>query len=185
MLMERARKNQISIEQLTTELAAEHGNAQKMESKVSNLGEQLSTEVQERMLAAKANRKLEKKIKELLMSLEDERRHADQYKEQNEKTDGRMKAMHRQFSKTELMHPFRELLKSKEPFKWGQVHQEVFNNTKVTIINKVKDDPTDQEIEQAEERGMRSPARRRTRLNPRGGSSWRDQAEGAHLEQDA
>jgi hypothetical protein len=28
---------------------------------------------------------LEKKIKELLMQLEDERRHADQYKEQNEK----------------------------------------------------------------------------------------------------
>ena len=30
-------------------------------------------------------RKLEKKIKELMMQLEDERRHADQYKEQNEK----------------------------------------------------------------------------------------------------
>jgi hypothetical protein len=33
------------------------------------------------------SRKLEKKIKELLMQLEDERRHADQYKEQNEKVD--------------------------------------------------------------------------------------------------
>ena len=32
MLMERARKNQISIEQLTTELASERGNAQKMEN---------------------------------------------------------------------------------------------------------------------------------------------------------
>ena len=39
------------------------------------------------MLAAKANRKLEKKIKELMMQLEDERRHADQYKEQNEKVE--------------------------------------------------------------------------------------------------
>ena len=47
----------------------------------------MSAEAQERMLAAKANRKLEKKIKELLMQLEDERRHADQYKEQNEKVD--------------------------------------------------------------------------------------------------
>ena len=56
-----------------------------LESKVSNLEEQLSAEAQERMLAAKANRKLEKKIKELMMQLEDERRHADQYKEQNEK----------------------------------------------------------------------------------------------------
>jgi len=137
MLMERARKAQISTEQLTTELAAERGNAQKMEnskmmlerqnkelkvkleevensnrakakaaiaaleSKVTNLEEQLSAEAQERMLAAKANRKLEKKIKELLMQLEDERRHADQYKEQNEKTNGRMKAMRRQLDEAE------------------------------------------------------------------------------------
>ena len=56
-----------------------------LESKVNNLEEQLSAEAQERMIAAKNNRKLEKKIKELLMQLEDERRHADQYKEQNEK----------------------------------------------------------------------------------------------------
>merc|ERR1719232_1089568 len=137
MLMERARKAQISTEQLTTELAAERGNAQKMEnskmmlerqnkelkvkleevensnrakakaaiaaleSKVTNLEEQLSAEAQERMLAAKANRKLEKKIEELLMQLEDERRHADQYKEQNEKTNGRMKAMRRQLDEAE------------------------------------------------------------------------------------
>ena len=59
-----------------------------LESKVSNLEEQLSAEAQERMLAAKGNRKLEKKIKELMMQLEDERRHADQYKEQNEKVGG-------------------------------------------------------------------------------------------------
>lgn len=59
-----------------------------LESKVSNLEEQLSAEAQERMLAAKGNRKLEKKIKELMMQLEDERRHADQYKEQNEKVRG-------------------------------------------------------------------------------------------------
>ena len=38
----------------------------------------------ERMLAAKANRKLEKKIKELLLQLEEERRHADQYEAENE-----------------------------------------------------------------------------------------------------
>merc|ERR1712013_120632 len=137
MLMERARKNQISIEQLTTELAAGRGNAQKMEnskmmlerqnkelkvkleevensnrakakaaiaaleSKVGNLEEQLSAEAQERMLAAKANRKLEKKIKELLMQLEDERRHADQYKEGVSKQDGRMKAMRRQLDEAE------------------------------------------------------------------------------------
>merc|ERR1712018_131880 len=132
MLMERARKAQINIEQLTGELASERGNCQKMEntkmmlerqnkelkakleevennnrakakaaiaaleSKVSNLEEQLSAEAQERMLGAKSNRRLEKKIKELMMQLEDERRHADQYKEQNEKSNNRIKAMRRQ-----------------------------------------------------------------------------------------
>ena len=51
---------------------------------MNNLEEQLSAEAQERMLAAKTNRKLEEKIKELLMQLEDERRHADQYKAETE-----------------------------------------------------------------------------------------------------
>ena len=39
----------------------------------------------ERMAQAKMNRKQEKKLKETLLMLEDERRHADQYKEQAEK----------------------------------------------------------------------------------------------------
>ena len=39
----------------------------------------------ERMAQAKINRKAEKKMKENLLLLEDERRHADQYKEQSEK----------------------------------------------------------------------------------------------------
>ena len=37
---------------------------------MGNLEEQLSAEAQERMLAAKANRKLEKKIKELTSKVE-------------------------------------------------------------------------------------------------------------------
>jgi hypothetical protein len=39
----------------------------------------------ERFAQQKSNRKQEKKLKELVMQLEDERRHADQYKEQVEK----------------------------------------------------------------------------------------------------
>ncbi len=39
----------------------------------------------ERLLQQKANRKLDKKLKEYMMQLDDERRHADQYKEQVEK----------------------------------------------------------------------------------------------------
>jgi ribosomal protein L9 len=43
------------------------------------------------MAQAKNNRKLEKRLKEMLLQLEDERRHADQYKEQVEKANNRVK----------------------------------------------------------------------------------------------
>ena len=45
------------------------------------------------MLQSKNNRKLEKRLKELLLQLEDERRHADQYKEQVEKSTSRVKVI--------------------------------------------------------------------------------------------
>lgn len=41
--------------------------------------------IRERQLQQKANRKLEKKMKEVMMQLEDERRTIEQYKEQVEK----------------------------------------------------------------------------------------------------
>lgn len=56
-----------------------------LEAKIVNLEEQSENEAKERLLQQKNNRKLEKKIKELTMNIEDERRHADQYKEQIEK----------------------------------------------------------------------------------------------------
>lgn len=56
-----------------------------LEGKIGNLEEQLENETKERLLQQKANRKLDKKIKELTLNIEDERRHADQYKEQIEK----------------------------------------------------------------------------------------------------
>ena len=80
-----------------------------LESKVSNLEEQLSAEAQERMLAAKGNRKLEKKIKELMMQLEDERRHADQYKEQNEKVGEGIPKQLEQIWKCFIFSPITEL----------------------------------------------------------------------------
>ena len=51
----------------------------------------LSPSFRERMLQSKNNRKLEKRLKEMLLQLEDERRHADQYKEQVEKANNRVK----------------------------------------------------------------------------------------------
>merc|ERR1719150_2196179 len=137
MLMERAKKAQVQIEQMTTELAQERGQAQKLEnskmllerqnkelraklqeletsqrakakatiaaleSKIANLEEQLASETGERMAQAKMNRKQEKKMKENLLMLEDERRHADQYKEQAEKVNSRIKALKRQLDETE------------------------------------------------------------------------------------
>lgn len=58
-----------------------------LESKITNMEEQLENETKERLLQQKANRKLDKRIKELTLNIEDERRHVDQYKEQLEKVD--------------------------------------------------------------------------------------------------
>lgn len=56
-----------------------------LELKVANLEEQLEAESRERLAQQKANRKMDKKMKELALQLDEERRHADQYKEQIEK----------------------------------------------------------------------------------------------------
>lgn len=53
------------------------------------------------MLQSKNNRKLEKRLKEMMLQLEDERRHADQYKEQVEKSNNRVKALKRQLDEAE------------------------------------------------------------------------------------
>merc|ERR1711915_99519 len=72
-----------------------------LESKVSNLEEQLEVEARDRLAQAKANRRLEKKLKELVMQVEDERRHADQYKEQLDKSNARVKQLKRTVEETE------------------------------------------------------------------------------------
>ena len=53
-----------------------------LESKIGNLEEQLDMEARERQALARANRKMDKKMREMLLQVEEERRHADQYKEQ-------------------------------------------------------------------------------------------------------
>lgn len=69
----------------TSQRAKSKATIAALESKIANFEEQLENEGKERQAALKANRKLEKKVKELMLQLEDEKRHADQYKEQNEK----------------------------------------------------------------------------------------------------
>ncbi|KFQ91055.1 Myosin-10, partial [Nipponia nippon] len=53
-----------------------------LEAKIVQLEEQLEQEAKERAAANKLVRRTEKKLKEVFMQVEDERRHADQYKEQ-------------------------------------------------------------------------------------------------------
>ncbi|XP_013083692.2 myosin heavy chain, non-muscle isoform X1 [Biomphalaria glabrata] len=72
-----------------------------LESKVANLEEQLDQEAKERASLARNNRKMEKRLKELMLQVEDERRSADQYKDQVDKVNNRVKALKRQLDEAE------------------------------------------------------------------------------------
>ncbi|XP_029950485.1 myosin-10 isoform X5 [Salarias fasciatus] len=72
-----------------------------LEAKILQLEEQLEQEAKERAAANKIVRRTEKKLKEVMMQVEDERRHADQYKEQMEKANSRMKQLKRQLEEAE------------------------------------------------------------------------------------
>uniref|UniRef100_A0AAY4CXT9 Myosin heavy chain 10 n=1 Tax=Denticeps clupeoides TaxID=299321 RepID=A0AAY4CXT9_9TELE len=72
-----------------------------LEAKIAQLEEQLEQEAKERATANKIVRRTEKKLKEVCMQVEDERRHADQYKEQMEKANSRMKQLKRQLEEAE------------------------------------------------------------------------------------
>ncbi|XP_072416259.1 myosin-11 isoform X1 [Chiloscyllium punctatum] len=72
-----------------------------LESKIAQLEEQLEAEVKEKQGTTKAARRTEKKLKETLLQVEDERRHGEQYKEQAEKTNTRMKQLKRQLEESE------------------------------------------------------------------------------------
>ncbi|XP_077379536.1 myosin-10 isoform X8 [Festucalex cinctus] len=72
-----------------------------LEAKILQLEEQLEQEAKERAAANKIVRRTEKKLKEVMMQVEDERRHADQYKEQMDKSNSRMKQLKRQLEEAE------------------------------------------------------------------------------------
>uniref|UniRef100_A0A6Q2XWC1 Myosin, heavy chain 10, non-muscle n=1 Tax=Esox lucius TaxID=8010 RepID=A0A6Q2XWC1_ESOLU len=72
-----------------------------LEAKILQLEEQLEQEAKERAAANKIVRRTEKKLKEVVIQVEDERRHADQYKEQMEKANSRMKQLKRQVEEAE------------------------------------------------------------------------------------
>ncbi|MED6244107.1 hypothetical protein ATANTOWER_019767 [Ataeniobius toweri] len=72
-----------------------------LEAKIESMEEQLEQERQERAIANKLARKTEKKLKEAMMQSEDERRHADQYREQLDKSMVRLKQLKRQLEEVE------------------------------------------------------------------------------------
>ncbi|XP_064843384.1 myosin heavy chain, embryonic smooth muscle isoform-like [Oncorhynchus masou masou] len=72
-----------------------------LEAKILQMEEQLEQEAKERAAANKLLRRTEKKLKEVCLQVEDERRHSDQYKEQMEKANSRMKQLKRQLEEAE------------------------------------------------------------------------------------
>ncbi|XP_049899600.1 myosin-9-like [Epinephelus moara] len=72
-----------------------------LEAKIAQLEEQLDIESKERQQASRLARRTEKKLKEVMLQVDDERRNAEQYKDQAEKTNSRMRQLKRQLEEAE------------------------------------------------------------------------------------
>ncbi|XP_066531142.1 myosin-9 [Hoplias malabaricus] len=72
-----------------------------LEAKIGQLEEQLDVETRERQAACKMVRRSEKKLKEVILQVDDERRNSEQYKDQSEKLNSRMKQLKRQLEEAE------------------------------------------------------------------------------------
>ncbi|XP_035259192.1 myosin-9-like isoform X1 [Anguilla anguilla] len=72
-----------------------------LEAKILQLEEQLDMETRERQQASKLVRRTEKKLKEAFLQVDDERRNSEQYKDQADKLNSRMKQLKRQLEEAE------------------------------------------------------------------------------------
>ncbi|XP_062304310.1 myosin-9-like isoform X2 [Osmerus eperlanus] len=72
-----------------------------LEAKIAQLEEQLDIETKERQQATRQTRRTEKKLKEVVLQVDDERRNSDQYKDQAEKLNIRMRQLKRQLEESE------------------------------------------------------------------------------------
>ncbi|XP_012493546.1 PREDICTED: myosin-9 [Propithecus coquereli] len=72
-----------------------------LEAKIAQLEEQLDNETKERQAACKQVRRAEKKLKDVLLQVDDERRSAEQYKDQADKASTRLKQLKRQLEEAE------------------------------------------------------------------------------------
>ncbi|GMT07362.1 hypothetical protein PENTCL1PPCAC_29536, partial [Pristionchus entomophagus] len=135
--LDKQRKAQLQVEQLTTELSMERSLAQKMdaekqalerqtrelknkvveletaaqsraraqvaalEAKIQYLEEQNNLESQERLNASRQMRRLDKRLQDSTVQLEDERRNTEQHKEQAERANTRARQLRRQLDELE------------------------------------------------------------------------------------
>ncbi|XP_041673164.1 myosin-9-like isoform X2 [Cheilinus undulatus] len=76
-------------------------NMAALEAKIAQLEEQLDIETRERQNASKIVRRTEKKLKEVILQVDDERRNTEQYKDQVDKLNSRMKQLKRQLEEAE------------------------------------------------------------------------------------
>ncbi|XP_004845747.1 myosin-9 [Heterocephalus glaber] len=72
-----------------------------LEAKIAQLEEQLDNETKERQAASKQVRRAEKRLKDVLLQVDDERRSAEQYKDQADKASTRLKQLKRQLEEAE------------------------------------------------------------------------------------
>ncbi|XP_063058271.1 myosin-11a isoform X2 [Engraulis encrasicolus] len=72
-----------------------------LEAKVAQLEEALEQENRDKQNTAKALRQKDKKMKDLIIQVEDERKQAEQYKDQSDKATSRMKQLKRQLEESE------------------------------------------------------------------------------------
>ncbi|NXP23327.1 MYH9 protein, partial [Scytalopus superciliaris] len=72
-----------------------------LEAKIAQLEEQLDLETKERQAASKQVRRAEKKLKDILLQVDDERRNAEQFKDQADKANIRLKQLKRQLEEAE------------------------------------------------------------------------------------
>ncbi|XP_006274776.1 myosin-9 [Alligator mississippiensis] len=76
-------------------------NITALEAKIAQLEEQLDSETKERQAASKQVRRTEKKLKDILLQVDDERRNAEQFKDQVDKSHVRLKQLKRQLEEAE------------------------------------------------------------------------------------
>uniref|UniRef100_A0A3Q3ITF5 Myosin-9 n=1 Tax=Monopterus albus TaxID=43700 RepID=A0A3Q3ITF5_MONAL len=101
--MERQNKElKLKLQELEGTVKSKYkANMAALEAKIAQLEEQLDMESRERQAATKLVRRTEKKLKEVILQVDDERRNTEQYKDQADKLNSRIKQLKRSLEEAE------------------------------------------------------------------------------------